>query len=129
MPAGRLHLHRSNRTERLVQALAEVLRSPTGDGFSRDLVAVHSQGLERWLAMQLAHALDICANVDFVFPDALFARAFEALHPAQGPSAWSADPLMWSVHAALGTRLDDPHFAQVKQWVQDDGPEHAPRAS
>ena len=45
-----LTLHRSERSDALVAALGEVLREPGGDPFQREIVAVPSRGVERWLA-------------------------------------------------------------------------------
>ena len=127
MTPKNLNLYRSNRTERLVAALADVLRAPTGDAFARDVVVVHSQGLERWLSMQLAHHLDICANVAFQFPGDLLAEAVSAWDPQADLSGWASDRLLWSVHAELQRHLDRPDFAEVKRWLNDDGGPHIAR--
>ena len=63
-----LLLYRSNRVEKLVQALAGVLREPRRDPLATELVAVHSVEMGRWLSLQLAQRLGICANVRFEFP-------------------------------------------------------------
>ena len=63
-----LHLHRSNRAERLVDALAEVVRVPLGDAFAAERIVVQSKGMERWLAMELSRRLGVWANPKFPFP-------------------------------------------------------------
>jgi exodeoxyribonuclease V gamma subunit len=49
-----LHIHRSDRADALVRALADILAEPPADPFSRDLVAVPTRGMERWLTQQLS---------------------------------------------------------------------------
>ncbi|MCB9684388.1 MAG: exodeoxyribonuclease V subunit gamma [Alphaproteobacteria bacterium] len=97
-----LLVHRSNRTERLVAALADHLASPTDDPFAADAVVVHGKGLERYLQHALAQRLGVCANVHFPFPQQLLAQIQRA---ALGDVAtWTRDALVW----ALLTALDDP---------------------
>jgi hypothetical protein len=103
-----LYLHRAERADRLVAALAELLADPAGgdmdprsaesrsrsraaerrhagDIFVPELVAVHSRGIERWLAQELSGRLGssaarsdgVCANVEFPFPRALVRDAAE----------------------------------------------------
>ncbi len=43
-------------------------RARRADPFAREVVAVPTRGMERWLTQRLSNALGICANVDFPFP-------------------------------------------------------------
>jgi len=78
-----LHLHRSERADPLVRALAEVLREPLADPFAAEVVSVPARGVERWLSSQLATRLGaspgradgICANLRFPFPGRLVGDA------------------------------------------------------
>lgn len=101
-----MQYHRSNRSERLVHVLAELLARPA-DPLVPDTVVVHSRGLECWLSMQLAQRLGVCASVDFRFPDEVLADAISAaLGPETDLLAWSADRL-----AALGViQPDEPWY-------------------
>ena len=81
-----LHVHRSERSDGLLPALADVLRAPQADPFAVEVVAVPAKGVERWLSQRLAHALGtgpagddgVCANVRFPSPTALVAAVVEA---------------------------------------------------
>jgi len=101
-----LHLHRSERADPLVRALAEVLREPLADPFAAEVVSVPARGVERWLVQQLSHHLGTgngaggrdgaCANVEFPFPSVLVAAALAAasdVDPARDPwgehSVWT----------------------------------------
>lgn len=108
-------LHRAERADVLSDVLADLLATPMGDPFAPDVVAVHSRGVERWLAHQLSARLGtapgradgVCANLKFPFPGRLVQ---DALATATGVDAdadpWrperSAWPLLEVVDAHLG---------------------------
>ncbi len=52
-----LHLHRSERADLLVEALAGLLASSAVDAFAPEVVAVPASGVERWLSQRLSHHL------------------------------------------------------------------------
>lgn len=71
-----------------MEALALVLAEPPADPFTDDIVAVPSQGVERWLAQKLATALGSCDSRDGIcagvrFPSAT-ALVDEAVAAASG---------------------------------------------
>ena len=70
-----LHLHRSNRADGLVEALQALLAAPADDAFAREVVAVPTRGMERWITQQLSTRLGVCANVDFPSPRRLVGAA------------------------------------------------------
>ena len=99
-----LLIHRSERADALVAALAEVLRAPTNDPFQPEIVGVPSKGVERWLAQQLSHVLGagiaedgVCANVLFPsytrFLDEVIAEA-DADYAAS-VEAWAPERATW----------------------------------
>nr|CAA9362961.1 MAG: Exodeoxyribonuclease V gamma chain [uncultured Nocardioidaceae bacterium] len=98
-----LHLHRSERADVLVEALAEVLDADVADPFALDVVAVPAKGVERWLSQRLAHTLGavedgagVCANVRFPSPTALIA---DAVHAVAGEpddaDPWAPERMVW----------------------------------
>lgn len=123
-----LHLHRSNHVERLVAQLGRTLDTvPLRDPMAREVVAIHSQGMVRWLSQHLSQnvgagdrqAAGIIANVEWPFPAALARRiVMEVL----GESADEADPwapasLMWSVLHVLPSLLNDKEFAEIRGYL------------
>jgi exodeoxyribonuclease V gamma subunit len=101
---GVLHLHRSSRGDLLVRRLAEELADPPQDPFAREVVAVPTRGVERWLTQQLSNVLGasadqadgVCANVDFPFPAALVGDALAAVTGiAREVDPWLPDRLVW----------------------------------
>jgi exodeoxyribonuclease V gamma subunit len=116
-----VRVYRSNRVEVLADALAELLRRPAGDPMAPETVVVHSQAMERWLAMTLSERLGVCANVEFPFPEKVVLHAFSAVlgEPVEGLAAWTPERLQWSVLATLPQHLDDPQFGPLRAWLAD----------
>ena len=84
-PRWAMIVHRSNRTERLVDALAEVVARPPADPFAPEMIVVQGNGMERWLAMELARRLGVWANPRFPFPRTVIEQAAAAVLGAPPP--------------------------------------------
>ncbi len=131
-----LHVHHSPDAEDLVAALAQVLREPLPDVLGIEQVAVHSRGLERWLAQRLSHALGvsdagddgICAGIEFPFPGRLVHRALaQAASPGvePGEDPWLAARLRWHLLELLEERpetADGTPLAAHLERDDDAGP-------
>ena len=96
-----LHVHRSERADRLADGLAETLKDPLNDPFAPDVVAVPTRGIERWLIQRLSTALGaspdrndgVCANIEFPFPGRLIVATLAqatGIDPAPRPMAAGA---------------------------------------
>ncbi len=116
-----MRVYRSNRVEVLAEALVELLRRPAGDPMRPETIVVHSQAMERWLAMVLSERLGVCANVEFPFPEKVVLSAFAAVlgEPVEGLAAWTPERLQWSVLATLPQHLGEPQFAPLRAWLGD----------
>ncbi len=98
-----LTLHRAERSDALVQRLADVLAAVPTDPFTPDVVAVPSRGVERWIAQSLSSSLGagthtdgVCANVVFPSPGRLVREALaaaSAIEPDDDP--WEERRLPW----------------------------------
>jgi len=117
-----LVVHHGNRVERLVEALADVVREPAGSVTDPEWIAVQSQGMETWLAMELSRRLGIWANPSFPFPRTLIERLFQrVLGPARPPrTPFSTESMTWAIAAALPARLAEPAFAPLRDYMADD---------
>jgi exodeoxyribonuclease V gamma subunit len=100
-----LHVHRCERADPLVAALGGLLAGDLADPFAREVVAVPSKGVERWLAQRLSHVLGaadgdgVCANVVFPSHLRLLDEAVAAADPSYADSVerWSAERSVWQL--------------------------------
>jgi exodeoxyribonuclease V gamma subunit len=117
-----MFLYRSNRSERLADKLAEVLRQPPANPLAPELIVVQSRGMERWLAMELSQRLGVFANAQFPFPRHLLERISHLVlgEPPEAASAFGERALMWAVAALLPERLSEPAFAPIARYLEQD---------
>ncbi|MFP4636385.1 MAG: exodeoxyribonuclease V subunit gamma, partial [Nitriliruptoraceae bacterium] len=113
-----LTVHHHPDADHLATELARVLAAPLSDPLAVEPVAVHSRGLERWLAQRLSHTLGagpggddgVCAAIDFPFPGALIGRALAAVGGVDAAhDPWRADRLAWELLELLTT---EPELAE-----------------
>jgi exodeoxyribonuclease V gamma subunit len=112
-----LHVHRAERADGLVEALSGLLAKPPHDPFAREVVAVPTRGMERWLAQRMSHVLGtepgrgdgVCANVDFPSPRRLVG---DAVAVASGIAAeedpWLPERAVWVLLEVLDGCLAEP---------------------
>ncbi len=123
-----LHLHRSERADALVQALAAILAEGPADPFARELVAVPTRGMERWLTQQLSaslgatagHADGVCAGIDFPFPGRLLADALSragGIDPDTDP--WTAERMVWPLLEVVERLIDEPWLDPLAMHFRD----------
>jgi len=116
-----LHVHRSERADRLVEGLAELLREPPADPVAVEVVAVPAKGVERWVTQRLSHVLGalggedgVCANVRFPSPAALVAEAITATDESAGEdNAWERGRLLWTLLEVIDDSGDEPWAAAL----------------
>src|SRR5262245_57544412 len=115
-----LHLHTSNRLEILADHLAAALRTPLPSPFASETVVVQSQGMARWLKLELARRHGICANIQFPFPNALGSEIFLALFPGLPPQTpYQRDTMLWVILKRLPALLDRPEFESLRHYLGD----------
>src|SRR5437867_1414559 len=116
-----MYVHRSNRTEVLVEALADVVTRPLATATAPECIVVQGRGMERWLSMELARRLGVWANPDFPFPRHLILRALRALGLDQtGAAAFEPEVLMWSIADLLVRHVRGPEFAEIRTYLAGD---------
>ncbi|MDP9445107.1 MAG: exodeoxyribonuclease V subunit gamma, partial [Actinomycetota bacterium] len=121
-----LHVHRAERADTLVDALASVLTTPLGDPFAPDLVAVPAKGVERWLAQRLSHVLGagtvadgVCANVTFPRPSEVLDEALAAVAAdhAEVLERWTPDRLVWPLLEVIDETAHKPWCQQLARHL------------
>lgn len=113
-----LQIHTAGRIEPLAAHLAEVLSVAPADPMTPEWIAVPSEGMRRWLYLELARHLGagpaggdgVAANIISGFPDSL-RRTVLAAGSAEGHDPWQVEHLAWSVLAELVDSAD----AQLQQ--------------
>jgi len=124
-----LFVERSNRTERLLGALARRWAAPRPDPLTPALIVVQGKGMERWIAQTLASGFGVCANTEFLFPRGLLERALGVGARGGGGSSgdagcWAADPrweprrLVWWLARRLEMHREDPELERLAVHLQ-----------
>ena len=125
-----LHVHRGERADHLLEGLCALLAEPPPDAFAPEVVAVHTRGMERWLAQTLSGRLGagegrsdgMCANVDFPFPGRLSRDAVavaSGVDPDTDP--WLPERLLWFVIDVIDDHIDDEWLSELALYIR--GPE------
>jgi exodeoxyribonuclease V gamma subunit len=115
------HLYRSNRAEKLADALTQVVRGPHADAFARECIVVQGPGMERWLSGVLATQLGVWANPWFPFPRAAIELLLDAsLGPDEAREAFQPDALAFRCAALLPELLADRSFSDVAHYLRGD---------
>ena len=118
-----MYVHRSNRVERLFDALAEVVGPPLPDPLQPECIVVSSRGMNTWLAMRLSERFGVWAGGHFTFPrrfvDDLFSMVANHTH-AGGPAWRDPQQLLWPILAELPGLLSTPPFIELRRFVDRD---------
>ncbi len=116
-----LFVERSNRTERLLEGLAERLMAPGRDPLVPSIVVVQGPGMERWLAQSVAREYGVCANTEFLFPRHFLERVFESTpgEAAGRPhSGWEVGRLVWSIARRLSVGRGDADYEPLARHLE-----------
>ncbi|PVZ11070.1 exodeoxyribonuclease V subunit gamma [Actinomycetospora cinnamomea] len=115
-----LHVHRAERADRLVEALADVLADPLDDPFEPEVVAVPTRGIERWLAQRLSHRLGVtagddgvCANVVFPSPAEIVAGVLDVGEH----DPWRPERLVWPLLETIDACAEEPWCAPLGAFL------------
>jgi exodeoxyribonuclease V gamma subunit len=127
-----LHIHRAERADRLVDALAAILGEPPADPFTPETIAVPTRGMERWLTQRISARLGaspgradgICANVEFPFPGRLIGGAISTasgIEPDDDP--WPPERSVWPLLDVVRGCLGEPWLERLAThlgWTEAD---------
>ena len=120
-----LRLHHSNRLETLAGVLAEQMRTAPGDPFEAERIVVAHPSMGRWLALELAAALGIAANLRFELPAAFAWSIMRAVVPGiGGERAYTPARLRWRLYDLLpdfAAAPGAPSSAAVRDYLAGGG--------
>jgi exodeoxyribonuclease V gamma subunit len=116
-----MKLFTSNRLENLLDILALQLQNAPLPPLQTETIVVQSQGMERWLCLELAQRLGIWANAAFPFPGVLSWNLFRACVPGvTDTSLYDPAFLQWSIAALLPQCLPRTEFAELRAYLHAD---------
>ena len=108
----------SNRLEALADYLAELCRQPLRDPLAAETIIVQSNGMARWLSMQLASRLGIAANLAFPFPAAfLWQTLRKVLGDVPEHSPYDKPVLVWRLFELLPGLEKEAPFPPIHHYL------------
>ncbi len=115
-------LYTGNRLGLLAGELVRVIGTSLPSPFDPEIILVQSKGMERWISMQIASRLGVCANIRFPFPNAFLDSVFRAAIPDLADSS-IYDPVFcaWRIMEILPGLLERPGFETLKNYLDGGG--------
>jgi exodeoxyribonuclease V gamma subunit len=117
-----LRIYRSNRMEKLAEALGDVLSETPPDALAPECVLVPGRGVAQWLNMRLSERFGVWSNVLYLYPRNFVGFALDRVLGKPGKALTAIDPerLLWSVFAAARPLLAEPPFDTLRHYVEAD---------
>jgi exodeoxyribonuclease V gamma subunit len=116
-----LHLHMSNRLEILAEELAAIAASRPLPPLLAETVVVQSRGMARWLSMQLASKIGVCANLSCPFPNAFISRVLGRLLDEEATGNDEREMVTWRLMGLLADLKDETVFAPLNDYLATGG--------
>jgi exodeoxyribonuclease V gamma subunit len=116
-----LRLYQSNRFELLAKRLAELVAEPTASPLRTETLVVQHPGMARWLALEIAKATGICANIRFPLPAAFIWEVFCAFLPATPrTNRFAPELLVWHILQSFNQLTNERVFSSLREYLQVD---------
>jgi len=114
-----LRLFTGNRLETLSRVLADALKSPLTSPLEQEIFVVQSNGMERWVSMEIAKYLGISANNRFLFPNTFIHEMMSKVVPLEEgtSSGFSPDVMTWRIMKLLPVCLDEPAYEEIRYYL------------
>ncbi len=117
-----LHLYQSNRLETLIDLLTAVVEHPPKCVFEPETIIVPSQGMGRWISLQLANRVGICANTDFLLPASFTWQLLrKTLGNLPGRSYFDPQVLVWRIMHWLADPQNLEQFDRLNNFLKIGG--------
>jgi exodeoxyribonuclease V gamma subunit len=113
-----LRLITSCSQRRLIGALADTICSPPLSPLEKESIVVLSNGMARWISMELAERLGVSASLEFCFPNDLLDRSFRSVLPQSHSSfLFTQTSLTWRIASQLPTLSQLNGFEQIASYL------------
>ena len=115
-------IYHSNQVDVLKSLLVELIRlNPLQNPFDSEQILVQSPGMSQWLKMEMAQEFGVAANLTFPLPATFIWDMFtKVLTDVPKRSAFNKEAMTWKLMQLLPLQLEQPEFAPLKQYLQDD---------
>ncbi len=118
MPALRLLTSCSQR--HLLEALADTISASPLPPLEKESIVVLSNGMARWISVELAARLGVSAGLEFSFPNDLLDRSFTTILPEERSSVpFTQSSLTWRIASQLPDLSRQKGFEQVAAYLGD----------
>ena len=118
MPTLRLITSCSQR--RLLEALDENICSSPLSPLEKESIVILSNGMARWISMELATRVGISAGLEFSFPNDLLDRSFRSVLPEpQSSLPFTHSSLTWRIASQLPSMSQLNGFEQIAAYLGD----------
>jgi exodeoxyribonuclease V gamma subunit len=118
MPTLRLITSCSQR--RLLEALSDNLSSSPLSPLEKESIVILSNGMARWISMELAARLGVSAGLEFSFPNDLLDRSFSSALPESHSSfPFTKASLTWRIASQLPSLSQLISFKQIAAYLGD----------
>ena len=115
-----LRLFTGNRLETLSIILADTLKASPLPPLQQDLFVVQSNGMERWVSMEIAKHLGVSANNRFLYPNTFIQDMMgRVVMTDEDRSDFSPEVLTWRIMRRLPACLDNPSFEEIRYYLGD----------
>src|ERR1700722_496336 len=117
-----IHVYSADRALPLVGRVADILSDPPADPMTPEWLAAPSDGMRRWLMLELARHLGaggpgrgdgVAANIVRAYPGTLRSMVLTADPGGPERDPWTIDRLVWPVLAVTSRAGVDPRLAAL----------------
>ena len=116
-----LRIYRSNRMEKLAEALGDVLSESPLDPLAPECVLVPGRGVAQWLSLVLCERFGVWSNVLYLYPRNFVSFALDRVLGKPGKTfAIDPDQLAWTVFSVTRSLLPQPGFETLRRYVEAD---------
>ena len=116
-----LRLFTGNRLELLADRLGEVIARPLSSPLEGEIIVVQSRGMARWLSLELARRLGICANIRYPFPNRFVQEVFEKIIPGFSGEVYPGPGVMaWMIMQRIPDFLEAASFRDIRRYLEED---------
>jgi exodeoxyribonuclease V gamma subunit len=106
--------------QRLIGELADNLESSPLPPLEKESIVVLSNGMARWISMELAARHGVSAGLDFCFPNDLLDRSFRSIFSeAQQSLPFTKNSLTWRIASLLPGLSQLVGFEQIASYLGD----------